>query len=94
MLLKIFSVYDVKAHLHGPPFFVSTTAEALRAFKDLSNDSNTTVGRHSGDFELVQLGEFDNETGAFGCRDIIRLGFAADYKERPALQLAKEIAHG
>lgn len=80
MIFKIFAVQDVKADLYGPPFYMSTTAEALRAFTDLVNDPNTTVGRHPGDFRLMEIGEWNNETGGITQEVEKNLGFASDYK--------------
>lgn len=84
MNLKVFSVYDIKSETFSPPFFMSAHGEAIRAFKDLANDANTTVGRHPSDFRLMCLGSFDNEKGLFSSEGISSLGFASDYKELPS----------
>lgn len=81
MVLKIFAVYDIKSELFGPPFFMNSTGEAVRAFKDLANDKNTTVGRHPSDFRLMQLGTFENVSGKFESQELNSLGFANDYVE-------------
>ncbi|WNK14516.1 MAG: nonstructural protein [Microvirus sp.] len=80
MKLKIYAIHDIKADLFGPPFFMSTAAEALRAFADLADDSNTTIGKHPGDYRLMQIGEFDNQKGAIEGSEPYNLGFASDYK--------------
>lgn len=80
MTLLIFSIHDVKAELFGPPFFMSTPAEALRAFVDLADDPNTTIGKHPGDYRLVRLGTYDNISGIFENREHQNLGFASDYQ--------------
>lgn len=81
MKLTIFAIHDIKADLFGPPFYMTTIAEALRAFTDLADDPNTTVGRHPGDYRLMQLGTWDNEKGVFNTdQEHKNLGFASDYK--------------
>lgn len=81
--LKVFSCYDVKAEVFGTPFMMAHAGQAVRAFKDLANDKQTTVGRHPQDFKLVQLGEWDDQDGEFVNQGpTVSLGFAADYVER------------
>lgn len=64
MIKYIYSVFDNKAELFGNPFVMKTNGEALRAFKSLVNDKNTMPGQHPGDFVLLNLGKFDDTTGA------------------------------
>lgn len=76
-LLGVYAVYDIKAEIYNTPFFMPKSGMALRAFADLANDANTTVGRHPGDFKLVHLGFFSPVTGAFKQLEIPEsLGFA------------------
>jgi len=84
MVLKCFAVLDIKSELFGPPFFMSTNGEAVRAFKDLSNDKNTTVGKHPEDYRLMRLGTFDNVSGKLLEVDPGSLGFASDYVDLPS----------
>ncbi|AXH75124.1 MAG: nonstructural protein [Microviridae sp.] len=84
MILKAFGVFDIKAEVFGPPFFMSTNGEAVRAFKDLANNRDSTVGRHPEDYRLMRLGTFDSEKGAFTMEDCGSLGFASDYVDLPS----------
>lgn len=84
MVLKIFSIYDIKSEVFSPPFYMSSNGEAVRAFKDLANDTNTTIGRHPADFRLMCLGTFDNCTGIHTNEDSGSLGFATDYRDLPS----------
>ncbi|AXH77468.1 MAG: nonstructural protein [Microviridae sp.] len=84
MILKCFAVLDIKAELYGAPFFMSTNGEAVRAFKDLANDQNTTIGRHPEDYRLMRLGTFDNVSGELKEADGGSLGFASDYVDLPS----------
>lgn len=65
MILRAYSLLDVKALQYHPPFFQSTDATAIRALRDLVNDLNTTVGRHPSDFKLYCVGTYDDATGHF-----------------------------
>lgn len=76
-LLGVYAVYDVKAEIYNSPFFMPKGAMATRAFADLANDKNTTVGRHPGDFKLMHLGFFSPVTGVFKQLEVPEsLGFA------------------
>jgi len=80
MKLKIFTIHDMKADLHGPPFYMNTNGEALRAFADLANDQSSTVSKHPGDFQLMCIGTWDNQEGTIIQDHTEKLGFASDYK--------------
>lgn len=82
MKLKIFSVLDTKADAFQTPFFMPSTGQAVRAFKDLSNDGQSLVSRHPADFQLCCIGEFDDTNARVISYDQVeKLGFASDYKE-------------
>lgn len=86
MILRAFSIYDTKAEFFSPPFFMVSNGEAVRAFKDLANDTNTSIGRHPSDFRLMCLGEFDNLSGSFNdsSEKMASLGYASDYVNSPS----------
>lgn len=63
MLLNAYAIYDNKALVYGVPFFAPTDGSAVRSFRDLSNDPNTTVGRHPGDFSLFSIGSYEDGNG-------------------------------
>jgi len=66
MILKAFTIYDNKAEAYLNPFFMGTTGEALRAFTDAVNDRNnpnSNLTRHPADYQLFEIGEFENGTG-------------------------------
>ena len=64
MMLRAYTVYDNKALQFHAPFFAATDGAALRSFDDLSNDPNTTVGRHPSDYSLYRIGEYDDSKGS------------------------------
>lgn len=92
MVLKTFSVYDVAAELYGTPFFMQSKAEAIRAFTSLVNDGNTMPGRYPAQFKLVQLAEWDNESGAFDAQ-FVSFGLGTDYVNNKVVELT-EVKNG
>lgn len=86
MTYLIFSILDVKAHLFGPPFYSRHTGEALRNFTELVNDDRSTVSKYPADFQLVQLGTFNDEDGSFTTIKPIYMG-SGDQYENPKTQL-------
>lgn len=63
MLLRAYTLHDVKALTYSPPFFQHNNALAERMLSDLVNDPNTSVGRHPADFKLYCVGSYDDSTG-------------------------------
>ena len=65
MIQVIISVKDTAAQAFGRPVFVPTTAVGVRSFRDEVNrkDSSDDMARHPDDFELYELGTFDDSTG-------------------------------
>lgn len=85
MLLKAFSILDTKADSFSAPFFLSTTGQAVRAFKDLANDGQSTINRHPSDYRLFCIGTFDDQLGGLNRLDPLEpLGYASDYRDLPA----------
>lgn len=67
MKLKVVSVYDRVAEAYSQPQFGPSLGGYVRAFMDEinRNDANNPLFAHPVDFELHQLGEFDDATGSF-----------------------------
>lgn len=65
MIQVIVSVKDTAAQAFGRPIFVPTAAVAIRSFRDEVNrkDSTEDMARHPDDFELYQVGTFDDSIG-------------------------------
>lgn len=65
MLQVIVSVKDTAAQAFGRPVFVPAIPVAVRSFRDEVNrkDSTEDLARHPDDFELYELGTFDDSTG-------------------------------
>lgn len=63
-MLHIYSVYDKKTCKFMTPFFVPNLTAALRGIQSaLVDRSNLTL--YPGDFSLYDVGQFDDDVGAF-----------------------------
>ncbi len=69
MKLNIFSVFDIKANAHLPPFFLPNNEMAIRVFSDCCNDQKHAWGAHPDHYTLFEHGNFDQDTGVFEIRD-------------------------
>lgn len=62
MQLKAFSLLDMKTGIFNTPFFMSHVGQAIRACTDLGQDRTTIVGRYPSDYQLVEVGTWDDQT--------------------------------
>ena len=84
MIQTIVSVKDTAAQAFGRPVFVPAVPVAVRSFRDEVNrkDSTEDLARHPDDFELYELGSFDDSTGIVDVLEAPRLvARAKDLKE-------------
>lgn len=67
MRLKIITVRDIVANVFSPPQFTQNIGGAIRGFGDQCKDKTkgNIVGEHPNDFELYELGEFDDADAKF-----------------------------
>ncbi len=82
MLHQVFSVYDSKAGIYLPPFYLQTKGQALRQFADTVNGSKENqIANHPEDFTLFELGIFDDLICQFTLHETpISLGVAIEFK--------------
>lgn len=89
MKLNIFSVKDRAAGAFGRPFFLPTTGLAIRGFTDEVNRRTHENGVqndmhvHADDFELYELGEFDDEHGVISLHERPKLLLLAKQAKLP-----------
>lgn len=71
MKLVLCTVKDRAADAYGRPMFVPSVGVALRSFSDEVNreDSENQLNKHPDDFDLYELGEFDDNTGLFALHE-------------------------
>lgn len=79
MKVPMFTLLDIKSGIHNTPFFMVHAAQAIRACVDLAMDLNTTVGRHPADFQLMQIGTFDDQTGLVESSAPVVLGLVVNF---------------
>lgn len=60
----IVAVRDRQLDAFMRPFTAATIGQAVRAFSDEVNRQGSELNQHPEDYELYQLGEFDDDTGA------------------------------
>lgn len=65
MRLLGFSVMDQKVGAFAHPFFATAIGLAVRMFGDWCNDQGTPLSKHPEDYQLFQVGYFDDESGQF-----------------------------
>lgn len=83
MLMKAYSVMDVKAKAYNTPFFMAQDGMALRAFGDLVRDPKTSIHAHPEDYSLFHVGSFDDESGIMIAIDApAYIGKAVDFVEQ------------
>ncbi len=81
MLLRAFTVYDVKVEAFLRPFFMQTPAEAIRAFTETVNDGQSAFFKHPEDFTLYEVGTYDESSGKLSAIDHVHLGLAINFKQ-------------
>ena len=84
MLQVIVSVKDTAAQAFGRPVFVPAVPVAVRSFRDevKSKKSDQDLDKYPDDFELYEIGTFDDATGIVQVLDAPRMvARAKDLKE-------------
>ena len=61
MVKKMFAIYDEKSEAYLQPFFLDTNGQAIRAIVDCLSDPNHNFARHTSDYTLFHIGEFDDQ---------------------------------
>lgn len=65
MRTKYFSVYDKPVGAFLPPFAARTVGEAERMFSTACSDPSHQFAKHSADYTMFYVGEFDDNSGIF-----------------------------
>lgn len=90
----LFTVYDEKAEVFLPPFFVPTIGLATRAFSDCVNTPDHQFGKHPADYTLFQLGEFYDHDASFVETNKKSLGNGVEYVGIPPTNSQGTAHHG
>lgn len=65
VLLALFSVRDLKAGTYGQPFALANRQVAMRTFSTWVLNPESFFSKFPHDFELFEVGSFDQLTGEF-----------------------------
>lgn len=93
MIMWMYAVYDRKALCYSTPFCAQNDAVAQRVVIGLMEDPVSLVGRHPADYQLVLVGEYNDDVGEVSRhahRVVCDVGVLAAEAEHPALPLFKK----
>jgi hypothetical protein len=70
MVKRVYAIRDDKMREYQSPVLIVNDAVASRSFGDLlSQDRNSPMVKHAGDFSLWYLGDFNAESGLFSSKE-------------------------
>lgn len=61
----VVAIRDLQLNAYANPWYTPTPGAAIRAFTDETNNPQSPMHKHPEDYELVQLGTWDDNTGRF-----------------------------
>lgn len=95
MILKAYSLLDMKAGAFASPFFMHHDAQAIRAVAELAGDATTLIGRYPSDYALCRIGTFDDASGVMQAAPCENLGVVAGFlPAKPQLPLFAAASNG
>ena len=62
MILRMYSVYDIKSKIYHPPQFCHNTGHALRYFAMQFKETNSVMAQYPADFQIFEVGAYDDST--------------------------------
>lgn len=65
MKFKIFSIKDHALDAYMRPWYAQSTGQAVRMFQDEINNPQSEMHKHPDDYDLYELGDWDEETAEF-----------------------------
>lgn len=91
MKLFIITVRDRAADVYGQPSYHTSVGAAIRSFADEINrpDPNNMLNKHPGNFDLYQLGVYDDNSGEFECGKPKQIAVGKDLVIRKDLHPSK-----
>lgn len=90
--LMIYSIYDSKVKFYDRPIVMRNRGEAMRSWEQAANDEKTSICAHPHDFALMEIGEFDDQTGQIVSHAVPdSLGLAVHFKRPPSPPMDPEL---
>lgn len=77
MTLILFSIHDNKADTYTPPFAAPSRGVMIRNIQDVVSEGKTPHSKHPDDYELFELGTWDDVQGTFSIKEYQSLGTVA-----------------
>lgn len=65
MKFKIFSIKDRAIDAFMRPWYAQSTGQAVRMFQDEINNPQSEMHKHADDYDLYELGDWNEETAEF-----------------------------
>lgn len=62
MILRLYSLFDIKSKVYHPPAFCHNTGHALRFFKTQIQKPGTIMADYPDDFQIYECGAYDDAT--------------------------------
>ncbi|WNK14339.1 MAG: nonstructural protein [Microvirus sp.] len=81
MKSKLFTIRDAAAGIYMSVWSTPTTAMAIRSFAEECTNQQSPMSKNPTDYELFEIGEFDNETGMVIETIPRSIARATDYKD-------------
>lgn len=86
MMMIYFALYDSKALCFLQPFPANSVGAAVRGFDDLVNGEKGPVSMHPGDYQLYEIGTFNDQDGLLKPLTPAKLhGNGLDFVKRPVV---------
>ena len=63
MISHVYAVFDRASGVYDRPFPALTDQAAIRSFGDVVMDTSHPIGKHPGDFTLMRVGSWNDNTG-------------------------------
>ena len=80
----IFSIYDTKLQAYLAPFTAANNQVAIREFSQYANREGSPFQKHPADYQLIRVGDWDDDSGLPTPQDHVNLGFASEYIQNDA----------
>jgi len=63
MILQLYSIYDNKMEIYMPPFPANNARHAMRKCSEIFTQPNSVFLNYPEDFQVWEIGEYDDKTG-------------------------------
>lgn len=83
--LKAFAAHDTRCGIFHPPFFFLHAGMMLRHWEDLVNDPKTIIGRHPNEYQLLEIGEYDDSKGVLTPATAKMVATGSEYLKKPGV---------